>query len=137
MYVCVSTAPSAPTINIETSRDSVAAGDSLNLTCSAMIIPNNLITDPILTWSGPGVYQNSIQLHSGVSTLSISFSPLRTSHGGVYVCDVSLSIPEAEVNVSATKLIAINVQSELLSFNITVDLTCTATFVLSQFLHQA
>ena len=98
-------------VSISASSDLTTAGDLFNLTCSAVIL-NNLISNPILIWSGPGVNQINVQSSSEALNLTLSFSPLHTSHGGVYICRVRLLIPEAGVDVSETQTTIINVQSK-------------------------
>ena len=115
--VLCSTVPPVPIINVVASSDLSYVGESFNLVCSAMIVPNDLITDPVLTWSGPGVYQNGAQLSTDVLNLSLSFSPLYTSHGGVYVCTARLSIPDTGVDVVATQEITVYAQSKLSRFH--------------------
>ena len=107
-----STVPPAPTVNIVASSDLTYVGESFNLVCSAMVVPNGLISDPELTWSGPGVDQNSVQLSREALNLSLSFYPLFTSHGGVYVCTARLVIPEAGVDVMVTQEITVYAQSK-------------------------
>ena len=105
------TAPPIPVVVIvPTSSDSAVAGESLKLTCSATVVPDNLIIDPILTWSRPGVDQIGVEESiETASNLSLTFSPLYTSHGGVYVCSARLTNPEAGVDVTG---IPCNVQSK-------------------------
>ena len=109
--------PPAPTVNIVASSDLTYVGESLNLVCSAMVVPSDLISDPILTWSGSGVDQSSTQLSREALSLSLSFSSLYTSQGGVYVCTARLAIPEAGVDVMATQEITVNTQSKLSKFS--------------------
>ena len=106
--------PPAPTVNIAISSDLTYVGESLNLLCSAMVVPSGLINDPMLTWSGPpGVDRSSAQLSREALNLSLSFSPLYTSQGGVYVCTARIAIPEAGVDVMATQEITVYAQSRL------------------------
>ncbi len=93
--------------------DPVFVGESLNLVCSALAVPNDLINDPVLTWSGPGVDQTTAQLSREDLNLSLSFSPLYTSQAGIYVCAARLAIPEAGVDVMATQEITVYAQSKL------------------------
>lgn len=107
--------PPAPIVNIAASSDPMFVGESLKLVCSAMVVPHELINDPVLTWSGPGVDQTSIRLSREALNLSLSFSPLLTSQAGIYVCTARLVIPEAGINVMATQEITVYAQSKLLS----------------------
>ena len=90
------------------------AGLSHDLVCSASVV-QNLITGPILTWEGPGVGQDAVELSGramDTSTyLSLTFSPLRTSHGGVYTCTARLNISEAGVDVTGTSSWSTIIQS--------------------------
>ena len=72
---------------------------------------------PTLTWRLPGNSgDTSIGTQSTVgntSNIELSFSPLRTSHGGVYVCEATINItgiPSRSQTASGTVL----VQSKLL-----------------------
>lgn len=49
--------------------------------------------------------QGNVQLLSGMSNLSLSFSLLYTSQGGVYTCETTLSIPEAGISITETLLL--------------------------------
>ena len=110
--ILYTTVPPAPTVTVVASSNLTYVGESFNLVCSALVVPNGLISDLILMWSGPGVDQNSAQLSREASDLSLSFSPLYTSHGGVYVCTARLTIPEAGVDVMATQEITVYTQSK-------------------------
>ena len=47
------------------------------------------------------------------STLSVTFSPLRTSHGDVYTCQAGFNIPEANLpDLNNTLTTTVTVQSE-------------------------
>ena len=82
-----------------------------------MVVPHELINDPVLTWSGPGVDQTSAQLSREALNLSLSFSPLLTSQAGIYVCTARLAIPEAGINVMATQEITVYARSKLNEFH--------------------
>lgn len=107
--------PSIETVSITATSNFPTAGEFLNVTCLGTITPRNLITGPNLTWIGPGVDQNTVQMYDGNSDkLTLLFSPLYTSDGGVYICNITLSIPEAGVYVSEAETTSITVQSKLL-----------------------
>ena len=109
-----STDPPIPVLNIQSSNNSSIAGDTFKLTCSVMVVPDNLIADLVFMWSGPGVDTSSVQLTRETSNVSLVFSPLRTSHGGVYYCTASLDIPEVDVHKNSMEMMTINVQSKSL-----------------------
>lgn len=94
-----------PAVSIATSSDSAIAGDPFVLTCSVTNLPDDLIASPMLGWSGPGVDQSNVQVLSEGSNLSLSFSPLQTSQGGVYTCNTTLISPEAGINITETLIL--------------------------------
>lgn len=94
------TVPHVPTVSIAVSRDSTIAGNTFSLTCSLVATPVNGTNDPVLTWRGPGVEQNSVQLSSNSSISVLTFNPLRTSHGGVYTCEARLGTSDLASSVS-------------------------------------
>ena len=66
-------------------------------------VVENLIQPPSVTWIGPGVGQTDVEqigpmVSGAVTTLTLSFNPLRTSHGGQYTCRAVLDIPTAGVS---------------------------------------
>ena len=62
------------------------AGQSLTLTCM-FSVPANLFNSPSVQWlNSTGVILSATGNHT--------FSPLLTSDGGVYTCNVTISIPE-------------------------------------------
>ena len=78
-------------VRIEASTDQPTAGDNFTLTCTV-----TSDRPPSLSWTGSGVGSKGVVVHSQTvngftSTLVIEFSPLRTSHGGVYTCLSSIS----------------------------------------------
>ena len=80
----------------------MTAGDPLNLTCTVSVV-ENLVQPPSVTWTGPGVGQTDVEeigpmVSGAVTTLTLSFNPLRTSHGGQYTCRAVLDIPTAGVS---------------------------------------
>ena len=71
------------------------AGGSYTLSCSATY-EKFLQTTPTLTWTLPGTTDDiTIGDQSNtedMSSISLNFNLLRTSHGGVYVCEATVSI---------------------------------------------
>ena len=110
--VLCSSAPRIQSVAIETSSNSIIAGDSVNLTCSVTVLPSNLLTEPTIVWSGPGIREDNVDILADDSDAILSFSPLRTSNGGTYICDVSLDILGVETNLTTTRMIDITVQSK-------------------------
>ena len=78
-------------MSIEASNDRPTAGENITLTCT---VTSDRLT--VMKWIGSGVGSEGVTVHPQVdsgfnSTLIIEFSPLRTSHGGVYTCVSSIS----------------------------------------------
>ena len=70
-------------------------------------VVENLIQPPSVTWIGPGVGQTDVEeigpmVSGAVTTLTLSFNSLRTSHGGQYTCRAVLDIPIAGVTQLAS-----------------------------------
>ena len=111
--VIVSTDPPVPVLQIQSPNSSSIAGYIFELTCSVVAIPDNLIADPVLMWSGPRVNTSGVHITREALNISLLFSPLYTSQRGVYYCTASLDVPEADVHIKSTQMIPINVQSKL------------------------
>ena len=81
-------------VSIETSNERPTAGENYTLTCTVMSD-----RPPIMKWiglegndvSGEGVIVHSQFISGFNSTLLLEFLPLRTSHGGIYMCVSSIS----------------------------------------------
>ena len=58
----------------------ITAGNNFTLTCAAENLLDNLVDMPELQWVGTGISSSSM------NKLDLSFNPLRTSDGGVFVC---------------------------------------------------
>ena len=73
------------------SKDPVPAGSSLTLNCT--VVSDRM---PLLTWVGPNGTENgttvSLQTDNGrISTITLTFSPIQTSHAGYYNCTSELT----------------------------------------------
>lgn len=101
-----------PEIRIAVSNNSSFAGDMSTLLCSVAAPPFDFIIAPVLTWRGPGVNQNSVQLSSvNILSLMLIFNPLHTSHGGVYTCEATFNASQVDISSTSVNVI---VQSEFL-----------------------
>ncbi len=94
-------------ITITTPPDPTA-GQSYTLTCEVDVGEGT----PTLQWTGPAVTTgeatNGTQMQSGtIFTLTLTFSPLNTSHGGVYTCQSTVGSDAVE----RTAMTTVNVQS--------------------------
>lgn len=90
-------------------------GETFSLTCS-VTRAENLTGDISLRWIGPDkievVSANSIQVGPSmtfdtVTTLSLQFNTLSTSHGGEYMCQADLVSGDSIFTVSALQDIII------------------------------
>ena len=75
---------------------SATTGEVVELSCSVPVV-EHLGQSPTLDWSGgsvgqPGVAVTDLTTLGGTIWRNISFSPLKTSHGGQYVCQANLSV---------------------------------------------
>ena len=93
------------------------AGEELVLTCTVTVV-EHLTVHPTVQWSGGSVNSSdsvteSETTHSGVTSMrTLTFSPLNTSHGAEYTCQVGISIPSISVTSSGSDSRAVMVQSK-------------------------
>ena len=90
----MSTALQPPEVSVSPSPVRTA-GEAYMLVCTATV-EEYLQGIPSLRWRLPGNTNNTsigTQSTNGtVSNTKLSFTPLRTSHGGVYVCEATINI---------------------------------------------
>ena len=113
-----------PNTAISISTKSVSApslGKSLSIRCLVSKTVDGLSASPILQWlndnggdivSGDGVTLDGPNFQSTLTTLTLMFSALHTSHAGRYVCRGSLSSPALFSPLVKTEDYNISVQSE-------------------------
>ena len=88
IFLILNTALNAPVVTIDT-VGTPTAGEMLTLTCRVTVV-EGLTVQPDVEW----VDSVSIVIINGSeSTLDLEFSPLHTSHGGMYTCIASINIP--------------------------------------------
>ena len=99
-------------------------GRSLTIHCIVTETVDGLSARPVLQWqnhngsdivSGGGVILDGPNSQSTLTTLTLTFSALHTSHAGRYICRGSLTSPALFSPLVKTKDHNISVQSELLS----------------------
>ena len=104
-------------IDIHSSGASTA-GQAHTLTCTATVV-ENLVVEPTLEWLDTDrniVGGNSITVGPPVTTgtnttLTLTFNPLHTSHGGRYTCRATVNIP-AISSVNSSEVSDVLVQSK-------------------------
>ena len=80
------------------------AGQSLTLMCM-FSVPANLIRAPSVQWvNSTGDILSATGNHT--------FSPLLTSDGGVYTCNVTISIPELNISLAGVGTTSVTVHSK-------------------------
>lgn len=111
-----------PDVNIIASGMSVA-GQTFSLLCR-VTTPDGLTSEPQIRWLSPqgNVLSSGGELIIGnqpiignpsrLTTYSIQFSPLLTSHGGAYTCQATVSSPYQTVQQSTTRTANVSVQSK-------------------------
>ena len=95
------------------------AGQAHILTCTATVV-ENLVVEPTLEWLDTDrhvVGDNDISVGSSVTTgtnttLTLTFDPLHTSHGGRYTCRARINIPAISFSNSNEANSDVNVQSK-------------------------
>ena len=105
-------------IDIHSSGASTA-GQAHTLTCTATVV-ENLVVEPTLEWLDTDtnvVGGNSITVGPPVTTgtnttLTLTFNPLLTSHGGRYTCRVSINISAISLSNSNEMSDVVVVQSK-------------------------
>ena len=125
MFVCLFCCFLVPStaIIISTSAESAPSlGQSLTIRCIVTETVDGLSARPVLQWqnhngsdivSGGGVILDGPNSQSTLTTLTLMFSALRTSHAGRYVCRGSLTSPALFSPLVKTEDYNISVQSEL------------------------
>ena len=115
------TALPPPVVSV-TSEGTQLAGESQLLTCTISVIEGLVNTSTLqYTWtdaygspiSGDDIRGDSSSLGTS-SNISLKFIPLRTSHGGQYVCRAMLRILEIYVTVNSSYTADMVVKSEYL-----------------------
>ena len=106
-----------PVVNI-TAPPTPAGGDSYTLDCSART-EDYVITVPSVEWVNVGMdLTQPPQINGTVSAnRSLTFNPIRTSHGTNYICQASIDIPLANItDIANTAVQNVGVLSKLFVF---------------------
>ena len=107
------------------STGNTTAGEMYTLSCTATVV-ENLVVVPTIQWE----YSNGSAVEGGsTSTLSamvtsvnttthnLTFSPLRTSHGGEYTCRAIINIPSVSISgLNRSQPFGVVIQSKTLSY---------------------
>ena len=98
---------------VVTPDGSTTAGDVYTLTCNTTVLMN-LAVDPDIQWlytngttvGGSIITVGPVRMMGNMFTHNLTFSPLRTSHGGQYIC-------RARVDIQTISLSGINSESTI------------------------
>ena len=109
-----------PLVMIRESMGSDIAGQEYQLVCSVEVV-EGLIVAPDVMWldrNNVPVNQQDITVGEpenigNITTLTLTFNPLRTSHVEQYTCQANVIISEVAVNVNNNDMFSVNVQSTL------------------------
>ena len=102
------------------STGNTTAGEGYTLSCTATVV-ENLVVVPTIQWE----YSNGSAVEGGstftlsdmVTSGNLTFSPLRTSHGGEYTCRAIINIPSISISaLSNSQSIGVVIQSKTLSY---------------------
>ncbi|XP_064386138.1 mucin-2-like isoform X3 [Halichondria panicea] len=115
------TIPPPPVVTISVSGDSVA-GSSLSLLCTATP-PIPLVTPPTISWVQQDLADTITPVTSDPSaSVNLTFDPLRTSRGGMYMCMAGYNISDADLpDLSNTASTIVSVQIPRPDARITFD----------------
>ena len=93
------------------------AGNDLKWNCTVTVV-EYLTVEPTVQWSGGSVGSgNGVMVgdttHSGVMSMrTLTFSPLRTSHGSLYTCQADINIPSIDLRKTTSEERNMLVQSK-------------------------
>ena len=89
------------------------AGTNLMLTCLVSVV-DHLVTLPKSEWRGGSIGSDNVNTEgTPSSSLTLTFSPLHTSHGNVYTCEAEIKIESIGITKTTTEMRRIVIQSKL------------------------
>ena len=102
-----------PVINV-TAIGTGAIGDSYSVVCSVDVDDNlyNIIINTTIVKIGEGVVTSTVTY--GDNSVSISYTPLMTSHSGQYQCIINIIQADISYQVSYIEVFTINTTSEFI-----------------------
>ena len=109
-----------PNVTLDQSLIAATAGDDVTITCTATVI-DGLVVTPSLQWEAPGGPINNTGNPSSVtgevgqvSTITLRFMPLHTSHGGEYSCIATITITGlSPINNTETSIVIVRSESPI------------------------
>ena len=109
----------APVINI-TAIGTGVIGDSYSVVCSVDVDDNlyNIVVNTTIIKIGKDVI--NISKSSGDNSVSISYTPLMTSHSGQYQCLVNISQIDINYQVSYYETFIVNTNSKFIQYDLLI-----------------
>ena len=97
-----------------------SAGESYTLTCTVEVV-ERLVVTPDVEWldpdnkvitTGGDITVGSPETSGTTTTLTLTFNPLHTSHGGEYTCRANITVDGISVDVTSSDSFNVIVQSK-------------------------
>ena len=128
-------------ITVITSSGSPISGETYNLTCTVEAnVPRTVrwlyTSSNTAVTNGSNITVGTQRTNGSTTTLTLSFNPLHTSHGGQYTCQSTTDTPSSAVN--ATRNVTVQSECMLIQNLISAKNTCQNTTIfcaLLQFAH--
>ena len=108
------------TVTGEPAGTDPSAGESYTLTCTVEVVERLTVT-PDVEWldpdnntitTGGDITVGSPQRSGTTTTLTLTFNPLLTSHGGEYTCRANITIEDISVDITGSDSFEVIVQSK-------------------------
>ena len=101
------------------SMGSETAGEEYQLICTVEVV-EGLVVQPTVAWLDPtnqpaskqSIAEGTAQRDGVSTTLTLTFTPLRTSHMGQYTCQAIVNIQEVVIDVMGTQTFDVVVASK-------------------------
>lgn len=117
IFLACTVPPSSLSVSISTEGTAIA-GSAYYITCTVSK-PAGLLANPNITWINPSGMEiaghvNNTQIENKtVISVTAMFSPLLTSHSGLYTCRASFSSQALMVPLNISSVATVSVQSKL------------------------
>ena len=94
----------------------LTTGQPLSLTCNVTVtVVEYLVVVPVLEWvvsTGITPLAGDTVTSGVVSTRTVSYDSLLTSHGGIYFCSANMTIPDIVTDHQVTRMTDVTVASK-------------------------